>query len=561
MVLNLSEHKGNFLFLPLGGAGEIGMNLNLYQYKGKWLMVDCGAGFAEDYLPGVSLIVPDINFIVKHQKDLLGIVITHIHEDHIGGVQYLWEALRCPIYATPLASSFLKARLAEIDRNVNFVNQMKIHEILPKGNITVGPFEVAMVPLCHSTPEMQALVIKTELGSVFHTGDWKFDSNPLVGEVNDEKLLKSYGDEGVLALVGDSTNIFNSDFSGSEGDLRSSLIDLMAGCDKMVVVTTFASNIARLETLLLAAKQLGRVVVLAGRSVKRIVSAAKENGYLKDIDAFIDEKEIGKYPREKLLIISTGCQGEPLAALTKMSNGSHPRLRLTPGDTVIFSSKIIPGNDKKIFRVFNNLVKLGIEVFTERDHFVHVSGHPGKKELEKLYKLIRPNTLIPVHGEHTHMHEHAKLGRALGIKNVIEVENGDVVKLAPAQPTKVGKVEAGEIAIDGYLMLRPSSPIMKMRRRIQLDGVVIATIIFSQNFLLKTDPVISAPGCLDEIEDKHLIIFIQDEIRAIIDNNLPKGKIQAIIESYQKQIKSLIKSVLKAEIGKAPEIQVNIRII
>ncbi len=561
MTLNVAEHKDNLLFLPLGGSGEIGMNLNLYQYKGKWLMVDCGAGFAEDYLPGVSLIVPDISFIVKHQKDLLGIVITHIHEDHIGGVQYLWESLRCPIYATPLATSFLKARLADLDKQSSMANQIKIHEVPQKSNLQIGPFELAMVPLCHSTPEMQALVIKTELGSVFHTGDWKFDDNPLVGEINDEVLLKSYGDKGVLALIGDSTNVFHTEPSGSEGELRDSLLNLISKCDKMVLVTTFASNIARLETLIMAAHQSGRVVVLAGRSVKRVIAVAKECGYLKNIANFVDEQDAGKYPREKLLIISTGCQGEPLAALTKMSNNTHPRLRLVPGDTVIFSSKIIPGNDKKIYRVFNNLVKLGIDVMTERDHFVHVSGHPSKKELERLYKLIRPKIAIPVHGELTHMHEHAKLAKSMGVETVFEVENGDVVKLAPNKPTKICKVQAGELAIDGYCLLSPSSPVMRMRRKIQLDGVVVVTLFISQNFILKTDPVISAPGCLDDLEDKQLIIYIQDEIYSMISNSSPMGKTAAIIESYQKQTKSLVKSILKSEIGKTPEIQVNIRIV
>lgn len=561
MTFDLSEHKNHFLFLPLGGSGEIGMNLNLYHYQGKWLMVDCGAGFAEDYLPGVDMIVPDISFIVKHQKDLLGLVITHIHEDHIGGIQHLWESLRCPIYATPLAVSFLKARLADLEHKPNFVNQMTIHEVPQKSKLDIGPFHIEMVPLCHSTPEMQALVIGTDLGKVFHTGDWKFDENPLVGEANDEALLKTYGDAGVLALVGDSTNVFNNEFSGSEGALRESLIDLISGCEKMVVVTTFASNIARLETLILAAEQLGRRVVLAGRSVKRIVTAAKESGYLKNISEFIDERDVGKHAREKLMMISTGCQGEPMAALTKMATNTHPRLKLIPGDTVIFSSKIIPGNDKRIFRLFNHLVKLGIEVLTERDHFVHVSGHPSKKELEILYKLIRPKIAIPVHGEHVHMHEHAKLARSLGVPCAIEVGNGDVVKLAPDKATKVGKVEAGEIAIDGYCMVRPNSPIMKMRRRLREDGVVIVSLMFTQNFTLKTDPIFSAPGCLDDLEDRQLIVYIQDEIRDALEHNTPKGSPKEAMESCQKRIKSLVKSILKAEIGKLPEILVNTRVI
>lgn len=561
MNLELNKNKNNLLFIPLGGSGEIGMNFNLYHYQGKWLIVDCGMGFAEDYFPGVTAIIPDISFLTPYKKDIVGMVITHIHEDHIGAIHHLWEELKCPIYATSFATAFLKAKLTDAENKPELAKNIKIHEVKEASKFKIAPFAIEMVPLCHSTPEMQALVIKTPVGDIFHTGDWKFDSDPLLGTINDEKLLSQYGDNGILALVGDSTNVFNSNSAGSEGELRNSLISLIEQCDKMVVVATFASNVARLESLLVAARTVGRKVVLAGRSVRRIINAAKESGYLLDHIGFVDEGEIGKYPRNKLLVISTGCQGEPLAALTKMAHATHPRIKLLPGDTVIFSSKIIPGNDKKISRVFNALCKAGIETMTERDHFVHVSGHPGRPDVERLLKLIRPKILVPVHGEYVHMHEHAKIGRGAGVPCVIEVENGDVVNLSPDQPQKIAKVQADEIAVDGNLRLKANSPIMKARRRLRDEGVIVISLVMSQNLVLKLNPIIDAPGCLDDEEDHHFIMYLQNEIKDALSQPIKVNNKDAVKETYQKIVKSLIKKIIKEEVGKTPEIKVNIRII
>lgn len=561
MQFNITKHKDDLIFLPLGGAGEIGMNFNLYHYQGKWLIVDCGSGFAEEYMPGIDIIIPDISYLVKHRKNILGIVLTHSHEDHIGSVQYLWEVLDCPIYATPFSTAFLKNRLFELGQeHVNKIIELPIQS---KTNIG-GLFDIEMVPLSHSIPEMHAVVIKTKFGSIFHTGDWKFDSNPIIGDVNDEELLKQYGDEGVLALIGDSTNVFNTGFSGSETELKESLIELISSCKKMVIVTTFASNVGRLEGLMEAAVKTGRKVALSGRSLKRMLKAAQESGYMLDIPEIIDERDIGKHEREKILIISTGCQGEPLAAMTKVANEDHPNIKIRAGDTVIFSSKIIPGNDKKIFRVFNKLVKLGAEILTEKDHFVHVSGHPSKDELIKLYELLRPNTLIPVHGEHIHMHEHAKIGKSLGIPNILEVENGVVVKLAPGRPQKIGVVEAGELGVYGNYFLKPDSEILKMRRKLKNDGVFFATIILDTNrYHLAVDPIIVAPGYLDAEEDKHFIMHIQDMIRLSVEDQIVdrNKKSKLIMEDLQKNIKSKIKSLLKREVNRIPIIHVEIRII
>jgi ribonuclease J len=559
MQFNLNKHKNDLIFLPLGGSGEIGMNFNLYYYQGKWLIVDCGCGFAEDYLPGVDMIVPDISYIMKHKKNIAGMVLTHSHEDHLGAVQYLWEALECPIYASRFTSAFLHGKLHE--NGVEHSND--IFDLPIQGKVKIGPFNIETVPLSHSIPEMQALVIKTHLGNVFHTGDWKFDSNPVIGEVNDEQLLADYGNRGVLAVVGDSTNVFNTDPPISESKLKESLTDLVASCKKMLIVTTFASNVGRLETLIKAGHRAGRKVALSGRSLKRILAAAQETGYLQDIPELVDEKDVGKYERSKIMIISTGCQGEPLAAMTKIANQTHPKIKIANGDTVIFSSKIIPGNDKKIYRLFNNLVKLGVEVFTEKDHFVHISGHPGKEELKRLYKLLKPNTLIPVHGEHVHMHEHVKLGKSLGIKHNIEVENGTVVKLAPDAPQKIGKVESGELAVYGSYFIKPDSGIMKVRRNLRNDGIVIATIVISKKQQLAVDPIIIAPGYLDEVEDMHLIYHIQDEVRILVEGQVmsKKKKVKAMLADLQKIIKSRIKSILKREVEKIPTIQVIIRVI
>ena len=560
MHFDIHKHKSDLIFLPLGGAGEIGMNFNLYQYQGKWLIVDCGSGFAEEYLPGVDIIIPDISYILNHKKDLLGIVLTHAHEDHIGALQYLWKDLNCPVYATPFTAEFLKLRFSEN----KFTMTNKIIELPVQGKVVLGPFKIEMMPLSHSTPEMQALVIRTDLGNIFHTGDWKFDDKPVLGPVNDEALLAKYGDEGILALIGDSTNVFNPGYSGSETDLQNSLIDLVAGCKKMVVVATFASNVGRVESLIKAAQKSGRKVALLGRSLKRILKAARSSGYLLDIPEIIDEREISKYERDKILIIATGCQGEPLAAVTKLAHNSHPIIKLQNGDTVIFSSKIIPGNDKKLFRVFNKLVKLGTEILTERDHFVHVSGHPAREELSKLYKLLRPEILIPVHGEHVHMHEHAKLGKNCGIQKTIEVENGVAVRIAPGIAEKVGRVEAGELAVYGHFLLKPDSSIMKMRRKLQHDGILFVVLVLARNYTLAADPLITAPGYLDDIEDLQLIAHMQSEIKILFteqSRSLYGKNSKAISENTQKIVESRLRSILRIEVDRTPIIRVIVKTV
>ncbi|WP_347938838.1 ribonuclease J [Rickettsia oklahomensis] len=551
---NMKNHKNDLLFVPLGGSNEIGMNLNLYHYKGKWLMIDCGSGFAYDYLPGVDMIIADSSFIEKYKKDIVGLILTHAHEDHLGGVQYLWNSLKCPIYTTTFTANFLKIRLNEYD----FAKNIKIYEVQSGSKINLDPFSLEMVPLTHSAPEMQAIMIRTEVGNILHTGDWKFDNDPILGKKADEELLKSYGDEGVLALVCDSTNVFNKGSSGSEGDVRKSLVDIIAGCPQMVVVSTFASNLARLDTIIHAAGLVGRKVVLTGRSLHRMMLTAQESGYFKDITRLISEHDVSRFRREELLVIATGCQGEPMASTAKLANNSHPSIKLAPKDTMIFSSKIIPGNEKKIFRLFNIFVKAGVEVITERDHFVHVSGHPSIDELKKMYSLIRPNICIPVHGEPVHIHEHVKLAKKNGIKQAVEVENGSVVLLEYNNAKIISKVESGYLAVDGNYLLPVESPIFKARRRMRESGIVIVSIVINKKGLLAANPMLSMPGLLDPKEDVALVNLIKNNIKELVTIQNKQAKKLLSDEQVTEAIKGTIRKILKQEINKSPAIIVNI---
>jgi len=390
-------------FLPLGGAGEIGMNLNLFGYRGRWLMVDLGVTFGDPTIPGIDVITPDPEFIVERKDRLAGLVLTHAHEDHIGAVPHLWPRLKCPIYATGFTASVLRRKLAEADLE----DEARITPIEAGAPFDVGPFNVELVRLTHSIPEPNALLIRTPLGAVFHTGDWKLDPEPLIGAPVDEAALRGIGDAGVLALIGDSTNVFEDGRSGSESDVRKSLIDLVGRFERRVAIAAFASNVARLETIAAVAKATGRHAALCGRSLWRMNDAARENGYLRDWPRFLGEEDAAKLPRHKVLIACTGSQGEPRAALARIAAGSHPKIGFDEGDAVVFSSRKIPGNERAIARLQDMLVHRGVEVVTESEHFVHVSGHPARDELVDMYQWIRPQIAVPVHGERRHLHEPA----------------------------------------------------------------------------------------------------------------------------------------------------------
>lgn len=555
MHLNLKKHKDDLLFLPLGGSGEIGMNMNLYHLDGKWLIADFGAGFAEDYMPGIDMIVPDISFLREHRKDIVGIVLTHAHEDHLGAIPYLWNEVKVPIYATPFTSSFLKAKLSD-NRGLK---KADIRVVEQGSSFKLGPFDIELAQITHSVPEMNAIFIRTRFGNIFHSGDWKLDPKPMLGDDTDEKKLKKYGKEGVLAMVSDSTNVFSPGVSGSEGDLRNSLTKIIKKCENLVMVTTFASNVARIESIAVAAQKNNRKVILAGRSLWRIVAAAKDAGYLQDAPEFLEDTAINNYKRSELLVISTGCQGEPRAATSKIATDNHRNIKLRPDDNVIFSSKIIPGNDKRIFRLFNRLAQAGINVLTEKDHFVHVSGHPNVDEMKRMYKMIKPQISIPVHGEHTHIQEHARLAtEEWGANEAFKVKNGDVLKLSPEGVTRVAEVKVGEFGIDGYFLLAPDSEILRTRRKIQNDGVVVVSLIMDKDNRLVLAPIVTAPGALDDKEDQDIIEDIVDEIKLVLNDSAKGSKKAQSNDRIINIVRSAVKRIVKKETGKNPPIRVNV---
>jgi ribonuclease J len=546
------KYKDDWLFVPLGGSGEIGMNLNAYSYQGKWVIVDCGAGFADETLPGVDMLVPDVDFLSQRQGDLLGIVLTHAHEDHVGAIQHVWPELRCPIYATPFTAHFLRARLAY----TAFGQDVPIHIIDPKEILRLGPFSFDCVSLNHSAPEMHGMVIRTDMGAIFHTGDWKFDPDPLIGLPADEAALRRMGDEGILAMIGDSTNAMSAGSSGSEGALRQSLIPLIGQSKQLVVVATFASNVARLETLMLAAAAANRKVILAGRSLWRIAEAAKAAGYLQDVPPYYEASSLRRWERHEVMVIATGCQGEPLAAATRMSKKEHPDIRLQAGDTIIFSAKIIPGNEKRIFRLFNRFCEQKVHVLTEKDHFVHVSGHPSRDELRRMYQLVRPRVAIPVHGERIHLEAHAALAKEEGVPKALVIENGDVVRFdAEHGASIVGKIFSEVLAIDGHSLIPTEGAVMQTRRRLQSDGALFVAMVLDVHGKLLLDPVIRAPGCLDPKDDRDIMLELVELSEQFVRQC---GREPARLE---KSLQHAIRKKLQKDIGKSPFTQVEVLVL
>ncbi len=459
------------LFLALGGSGEIGMNVNLYGTKGKWLMVDLGMTFADPAYPGIDLILPDLAFIEERKQDLVGIVLTHGHEDHIGAIPYLAADLGVPLYATPFTAGLIAEKLKE----EGLTNEVKVNIIEIGGDVRIDPFCLRFVPLAHSIPEGNALVIETPFGKVFHTGDWKLDEFPQLGNPADAAALTKVGDEGILALVCDSTNVFQEEASGSEEGVRADLDRVIGEAEGRVLVTTFASNAARLRTLGNVARDTGRQVCVAGRSLDRILRVAKSVGYLQDFPETIDFEAAMQLPRREVMIIATGGQGESRAALARIAFDQH-KLSLTEGDLVVFSSKQIPGNEIAIGRIQNELAAKGIRMITDRQANVHVSGHPGRPELAAMYKWIRPEIIVPVHGELRHMAEHDRFARSQGVPRGIVQKNGDVVRLAPDGPRKLGEERVGRLVLDGDVILPADGTTMNERRRISTAGVIAVAV-------------------------------------------------------------------------------------
>lgn len=537
--------EDELLFLALGGSGEIGMNVNLYGCQGRWLMVDLGMTFSGGQYPGVDLVFADLEFIEERVKDLEAIVLTHAHEDHIGAVPYFAADLGVPIFATPFTAELVRRKLQE----ANLEREVELNIIEEDhGSFKVGPFEVTYIPLAHSIAEGNALVIDTPHGKIFHTGDWKLDEDPIIGEPATEEELTEIGDDGVLALVCDSTNVFNPSPSGSEGAVFKGLLEeVQKHSGKRVLVTTFASNVARLHTLGEVARETGRQICVAGRSLDRIIEVSQANGYLSDFPEPVDFDTAMGLPRGEVLIVATGGQGEPRAALSRISEDNHP-LKLVAEDVVLFSSRQIPGNEISIGAVQNRLAAKGVTMVTDRQGMIHVSGHPGRPELEALYGWLRPDILIPVHGEMRHMQEQARLGLANGIADAVVQQNGDIVRLAPGAPGKIAEVRSGRLVLDGDIITPADGDSIVMRRRIMQEGIVVVALDDRLN------PVIESVGLpLDEDYDDFVREAVEDIRNAI---GKLKGADRKSRGSVHEAVRLAARRAAQRWSGKRPQVRV-----
>jgi ribonuclease J len=490
------------VFLPLGGSGEIGMNFNAYGFgppdDRQWIIVDCGVLFGrEGNSPGVDVLMPDVRYLADQRENILGIIATHAHEDHIGAIAHLWPSLRCPVYATPFTARLIAGKLEE----AGLGSKVRAKEIPVGGSLTLGPFQMDFISITHSILEPNLLAIRTPLGTVAHTGDWKIDPNPMLGEATDTAALEKLGDEGVLALVCDSTNALVPGSSGSEADVRESLTALIGTLKGRVAVTGFASNVARLDTIARAARAHGRHIALVGRSMQKMVSAARECGYLKDFPTILDETEAAELPRHKVLFLCTGSQGEPRAALARIATDNHPHVHLSEGDTVIFSSRVIPGNELSIFEMQNQLAARGINLLTAEDHFVHVSGHPCRDELAQMYRWIRPHIAVPVHGEMRHQVAHAALARELQVPQALVPENGQMFRLAPGRAELIDEVPSGRVHLDGRVLVAEGEGLAKDRRAMAFAGLLVVSLVVDGKGRVAGEPVVLGEGMPEPVEE------------------------------------------------------------
>ena len=544
------------LFCPLGGSGEIGMNMNLFAYgkpdNQKWIMVDIGVTFADDSIPGIDLIYPDPGFIIDKKDDLLGIILTHAHEDHIGAIAHIWPQIKCEIFSTPFTAVLIKEKFKE--KRIDIGNNLKIVNL--NGTVDLKPFKVEFITLTHSILEPNGLRIETPAGNILHTGDWKCDPNPLIGDKINSKRLKEIGDKGVLAMICDSTNVFSIGRAGSELDVRKSLLNLMSRLKKRIIVTSFASNVARMESIFYCAEKLGRQISLVGRSMHRIYKAAKECGYLKNIMKPIDSRDAKKISREKIVYLCTGSQGEPMGAMMRIASYVHPDVLIEKGDSVIFSSKIIPGNERKLYKLHNQLVRDGIEVISEESDFVHVSGHPNREDLNDMYDWVRPKAVIPVHGEHRHMKEHINFAKEKQIPYPIKVENGDIVKIYPGKKPEIyDKAPSGRLYVDGSVSVEEDSKSIKERKNISSNGYMEVTILVTPKGNIHKRPIISFKG-LPVIKEEEFIYGLEEEIektsKTFSLNN--KKQEQNLIDA----LKISCRKYSKEKTGKKPFTNINI---
>ena len=548
--------KEKLIFCPLGGSGEIGGNMNLYAYgkddNQKWIIVDMGVSFADETVPGVDLIMPDAGFIIDKKDDLLGIVLTHAHEDHIGAVAHIWPSLKCKIYATPFTAALIFEKFKE--KKIDISSALNIVPLNSK--IKLGAFEIDFVTLTHSILEPNGLSIKTPLGTILHTGDWKIDPNPLIGGQIDEKKLKSIGEKGVSAMICDSTNIFSPGRAGSESDVRDSLLRIMEIKTNRILVTSFASNVARMESIFYCAKKTERNICLVGRSMQRIYKAARKCGYLKGLIEPLDPRDAKKVPKNKILYLATGSQGEPMGAMNRIINGVHPDVFIERGDCVIFSSKIIPGNEKKLYFLQNLIVKNKIEMISEENAFVHVSGHPNRDDLKDMYNWVKPQCVIPVHGEHRHMAEHVSFAKEMQVPKTLLIENGDIIKILPGdKPEIIDKAPSGKVYLDGSINVETDAQSIRDRKNLSINGYLEITLLVSNNGKIKK-PIISFKGIPEKENVDHFIFDMEDEIFNIcrtfsLDN---KNQQKNLIET----IKQNCRRIVREKTGKKPFTNINI---
>ena len=547
----MTRSSDQLVFVPLGGLGEIGMNAALYGFgpegRRKWILVDCGLSFAGPEAPGVDIVLPDLRYIIEERANLLGIIITHAHEDHIGALAALWPSLRAPVYCTRFAAGLLATRrLSEPG-----APSVELNVVPQGGAITLGPFDIEFVPVAHSIPESNALAIRTPAGLVVHTGDWKIDPTPRVGLPTDEKRLRELGEEGVLALVCDSTNVMRDGTSPSEADVAAKMKELVASAPGRVAVTTFASNVARLRAVAEAAMANDREVVVVGRAMDRVIDVARECGYLDGIPGFRPVDAYGYLPRDKVVALVTGSQGEPRAALSRIASDDHPEIALSPGDRVIFSSRTIPGNEKAVGNILNALARDKIEIITDRTHLVHVSGHPRREEMARLYGWLKPQIAIPAHGEDLHLAEHEVFARSLGVKHVLRAGNGDVVAISGEGARKVDEVQHGRLYQDGSLLVNALEKTVQERRRLSFAGIVSIAVAIDDKGGIAGEPEIAVlglpPRTLGGIDFDE---YVADTVGDLLDN-IPKAR-RRDPEALRNALERGVRSAVNEEWGKKP---------
>jgi ribonuclease J len=547
----VTSPQDELVFSPLGGVGEIGMNLSVYGLgaprRKAWLAVDLGVAFAGDDLPGIEIIMPDIRFLVEERRNLVGLVLTHAHEDHYGAILELWPRLKVPIFATPFTAALLEAkRLSEPG-----APEIPVTIVPLGGRFKIPPFDIELVSVAHSIPESNALIIRTPFGTVLHTGDWKIDPTPIIGPPTDEAKLRKLGEEGCLAVIGDSTNAVREGRSPSEREVAKTLTELIGSAPKRVAVTTFASNVARIQAVAEAARACDREVVLVGRAMERIVQVARETGYLQGVQEFRGTDVYGYLPPEKVVALCTGSQGEQRAALARIALDEHPDVTLSKGDRVIFSSRTIPGNERAVGRVINGLVRQGIEVITDRTHLVHVSGHPRRAELEEMYGWVRPRILVPVHGEALHLAEHAALGRKIGVPHTLICSNGDVVKLAPGPAEIVDELPQGQLYRDGRLIIDAEQRTVADRRRLGFVGVVSVAFTIDARGAPVGAPVVESLGIPELTSDGRRLDEVALEAAAQAIDDLPRPR-RRDPDSVADAVKRAVRAAVAVQWGKKP---------